>query len=121
MGSSFPQKGEVMDKHSPGGTYSARVIEVIETTACRGAGTKEDMARIVIQYWDFKGNLLAENDPENSPAILSAASTKDLCNELTRREAVQRFDVEPYKPYTITVGSEVSTESGPAIIFKVWD
>ncbi len=47
----------------PRGTDSARVIQVIVTTAIRGAGTEKDMCRPVMQYWDFEGNLLAENDP----------------------------------------------------------
>lgn len=44
------------------GTDSARVVQVIETKALRGAGTEEDMCRVVTQYWDFEGNLLAERD-----------------------------------------------------------
>lgn len=47
----------------PRGTDSARVIQVIETKSIRGTGTNEDLCRIVTQYWDFEGNLLAENDP----------------------------------------------------------
>lgn len=46
----------------PRGTDSARVIQVIETKSIRGTGTEDDLCREVIQYWDFKGNLLAEND-----------------------------------------------------------
>ncbi len=46
----------------PRGTDSARVVQVIETKALRGAGTEEDMCRPVTQYWDFEGNLLAERD-----------------------------------------------------------
>lgn len=46
----------------PRGTDSARVIQVIETTALRGEGTTEDKCREVKQYWDFNGNFLAEND-----------------------------------------------------------
>lgn len=46
----------------PKGTNSARVIQVIETRSIRGRGTEGDMCREVIQYWDFDGNLLAEND-----------------------------------------------------------
>lgn len=45
------------------GTDSARVISVIETQALRGNGKEEDKCRIVTQYWDFDGELLAENDP----------------------------------------------------------
>lgn len=44
------------------GTDSAKVIEVIVTTAMRGSGTDEDPCRIITQYWDFDGKLLAEND-----------------------------------------------------------
>lgn len=47
----------------PRGIDSAKVIQVIETTALRGEGTKDDMCRSVTQYWDFEGNMLAENDP----------------------------------------------------------
>lgn len=47
----------------PRGTDSARVTQVIETTALRGEGTNNDLCRIVTQYWDFEGNLLAESDP----------------------------------------------------------
>ena len=47
----------------PRGTDGARVIRVIDTVALRGEGTEKDKCRQVKQYWDFKGNLLAENDP----------------------------------------------------------
>lgn len=47
----------------PRGTDTAKVIQVIETKSLRGIGTQEDMCRIVTQYWDFKGNMLAEDDP----------------------------------------------------------
>lgn len=38
------------------------MIEVIHTKATRGEGTKENPVRIVHQYWDKDGKLLAEND-----------------------------------------------------------
>lgn len=47
----------------PRGTDSAKVMQVIETKTLRGSGTHEDLCREVKQYWDFDGNLLAENDP----------------------------------------------------------
>ena len=47
----------------PRGVDNARIIQVIETTALRGAGTAEDKCREVKQYWDFEGKLLAEFDP----------------------------------------------------------
>lgn len=47
----------------PRGTDSAKVIQVIETKALRGEGSEVDMCRIVTQYWNFDGKLLAENDP----------------------------------------------------------
>ncbi|WP_069997776.1 carboxypeptidase [Cellulosilyticum sp. I15G10I2] len=47
----------------PKGTDSVRVLQVIETRSCRGKGIEEDPYRVVIQYWDFEGNMLAEKDP----------------------------------------------------------
>lgn len=47
------------------GCDHAKVIQVIETQAVRGVGTEEDPVRTVIQYWDFDGNCLAENDPND--------------------------------------------------------
>lgn len=56
----------------PDGTKSAKVIQVIETKAKRGLGTKKDPVRIVTQYWDLDGNFLAEAD--NDPQYLSERS-----------------------------------------------
>lgn len=47
------------------GTSSAKVIQVIETKAKRGLGTEKDPVREITQYWDFKGNFLAESDVEH--------------------------------------------------------
>lgn len=44
------------------GTDSARVIRVIETQSLKGEGTPINPCRIVKQYWDFDGVLLAEKD-----------------------------------------------------------
>lgn len=49
----------------PEGTKSAKVIQVIETTAKRGLGTEKDPVRVVTQYWDLDGNFLAEMDVEH--------------------------------------------------------
>ena len=50
----------------PRGTDKAKIITVIETQSLRGLGTTEDPCRIVKQYWDFKGELLAEFDCEKT-------------------------------------------------------
>lgn len=47
----------------PRGTDSAKVIQVIVTSAISGRGVESDPVREVFQYWDFDGNLLAINDP----------------------------------------------------------
>lgn len=47
----------------PRGTDSAKIIQVIVTEALKGKGSDNDPCRIVTQYWDFDGKLLAENDP----------------------------------------------------------
>lgn len=51
------------------GPESVRVISVIEVKANRGLGIEKDPVRMVTQYWDMKGNLLAERDPD--PQLLS--------------------------------------------------
>lgn len=52
------------------GTASAKVIRVIETTAKRGSGTEKDPVRMVTQYWDLEGKLLAESDMEHDAVLL---------------------------------------------------
>lgn len=51
-----------METARPRGTDNAKVIKVIQTKSLLGRGTKEDPVRFIYQYWDFKGNLLAEKD-----------------------------------------------------------
>lgn len=51
------------------GPKSVRVISVIEVKANRGLGIEKDPVRVVTQYWDMNGNLLAERDPD--PQLLS--------------------------------------------------
>jgi len=47
----------------PRGTDEAKVIQVIQTKSILGSGnTNEDPVRLIYQYWDFDGNLLAEHD-----------------------------------------------------------
>lgn len=46
----------------PRGTDKAKVIKIIRTESIIGIGTKEDPVRLIYQYWDFKGNLLAKHD-----------------------------------------------------------
>lgn len=53
-----PEK-ELVSAIVPRGTEEACVIQVIRTKSLVGAGTPEDISKIVIQYWDFEGNLLA--------------------------------------------------------------
>ncbi len=52
---------DVKETARPRGTDSARVIQVIETTALVGCGTEDDPVRIVRQIWDFDGNQLAQS------------------------------------------------------------
>lgn len=52
---------------------------------------------------------------------LSKVSTKELVEELQRREAVEAVAAAPYEDYRITVGERDITDTGPAIILRVWD
>lgn len=74
----------------PRGTDSAQVIQVIKTESMRGEGTQEDLCRIVTQYWDFDGNLLAENDPcaEENKKIIPDTGNPDNQGDIHCREVV---------------------------------
>ena len=53
---------------------------------------------------------------------LKNVSTKELVEELAKREAVEKIVVEPYQPCTITVGEKmVWDEGGPVVILRIWD
>lgn len=53
------EEKKLVSEVRPRGTDEACVIQVIRTKSLVGAGTPEDISKIVIQYWDFEGNLLA--------------------------------------------------------------
>lgn len=46
---------------------TVKVIEVVETTLTRRGNGETNPIRVITQYWDRDGNLLAEEDP--SPDI----------------------------------------------------
>ena len=52
---------------------------------------------------------------------LSTVPTCELVEEIRKREGVASVNVEPYEPYSITVGEKTETEKGPAIILTVID
>lgn len=52
----------------------ARIIQVIEVKTIIGDGTKENPVRVLFQYWDVKGNMLATYDSlEDSNSAASSA------------------------------------------------
>lgn len=52
---------------------------------------------------------------------LKNVSTKKLVEELATREAVEKIVVEPYEPYSITVGDQKISDGGPVVILRIWD
>ena len=46
----------------PRGTDAVEIMKVIRTTSIIGYGTEKDPVRLIYQYWDFEGNMLASND-----------------------------------------------------------
>ena len=54
----------------PRGTDKAEVMKIIRTTSLLGLGTEEDPARLIYQYWDFKGNLLASHNTLKNNEII---------------------------------------------------
>lgn len=51
----------------------------------------------------------------------SKVSTKDLVEELSKREEVEKIIVEPYKPYEIVTENRRMTEEGPVVLLRIWD
>lgn len=52
---------------------------------------------------------------------LTDFSTKELVEELSKREAVEKIIVEPYEKYSITVGEQKINDKGPVVILRIWD
>ena len=52
---------------------------------------------------------------------LSKASTRELVDELSKREAVETICVKPYEKYVIEANGEKLADEGPAVILRVWD
>lgn len=52
---------------------------------------------------------------------LKNATTKELAEELSKREAVEMITVEPYEEYSITAGEHKINEAGPVVILRIWD
>lgn len=52
---------------------------------------------------------------------LSKVSTAQLVEELAKREAVEKMTVEPYQDYKITIGDNELTDSGSAVLLRIWD
>jgi hypothetical protein len=45
--------------------HSVEVVSLIKITMSRGKGTEQDIARQVIQYWNYNNELVFEVDPLN--------------------------------------------------------
>lgn len=52
---------------------------------------------------------------------LSAVPTCELVEELRKREGVDSVNVEPYEPYSITIGDKTESEQGPAVLLVIID
>lgn len=52
---------------------------------------------------------------------LSKVSTRELVEELRKREAVEAFTAAPYEDYCIAAGGREVADTGPAVILLVWD
>ena len=52
---------------------------------------------------------------------LSKISTADLVQELSKREGVEEFMLEPYQQIKIVVGDKTHIDYGPAVILKIQD
>ena len=118
----------VNNPKEPRGTYSALAI---------GMKLKDDkeMLKVLKQYKTV--NSLAKSNNQNSEtnnvtnsgsqmymdivSDLSMVSTAQLVKELSKREAVQKLNVEPYQSYKIKIGRRRIAGTGPIVILRIWD
>lgn len=112
----------------PKSTYSALSI---------GMKLKDDreILKVLKQYKAV--NSLAKSNNQNSEtnsdtdlgsqmyrdivSDLSVVSTAQLVKELSKREAVQKLNVEPYQSYKIKIGRRRISGTGPVAFLRVWD
>lgn len=52
---------------------------------------------------------------------LKNVSTAELVRELSNRDGVEKITVKPYQPYQIIVGEQKISDSGLAVLLRVWD
>ena len=118
----------VNNPKEPRGTYSALAI---------GMKLKDDkeILKALKQYKTV--NSLAKSNNQNSEtnnitnsgsqmymdivSDLSMVSTAQLVKELSKRETVQKLNVEPYQSYKIKIGRHRISGTGPVVILRVWD
>lgn len=118
----------VNNPKEPRGTYSALAI---------GMKLKDDreILNVLKQYKTV--NSLAKSNNQNSGtnsvtdlgsqmyrdivSDLSMVSTARLVKELSKREAVQKLNVEPYQSYKIKIGRRRIAGTGPVVVLRVWD
>lgn len=118
----------VNNPKEPRGTYSALAI---------GIKLKDDreILKVLKQYKTV--NSLAKSNNQNSEtnsvtnigpqmyrdivSDLSMVSTAQLVKELSKREAVQKLNIEPYQSYKIKIGRRRISGTGPVVILRICD
>ena len=118
----------VNNPKEPRSTYSALAI---------GMKLKDDKEILKVMKQFKTVNSLAKSNNQNSEtnsvtdlgsqmyreivSDLSMVSTAQLVKELSKREAVQKLNVEPYQSYKIKIGRHRISGTGPVVILRVWD
>lgn len=52
---------------------------------------------------------------------LTKASTVELVEELSKREAVEKILIKPYENYSIEANGEKIEDEGPIVILRIFD
>ena len=118
----------VNNPKEPRGTYSALAI---------GMKLKDDreILKVLKQYKTVNSLAISNNQNSETNSVtnlgsqmymdivsdLSMVSTAQLVKELSKREAVQKLNVEPYQSYKIKIGRHRISGTGPVVILRIWD
>ena len=118
----------VNNPKEPRGTYSALAI---------GMKLKDDkeILKVLKRYTTVNSLAISNNQNSETNSVtnlgsqmymdivsdLSMVSTAQLVKELSKREAVQKLNVEPYQSYKFKIGRRKISGTGPVVILRVWD
>ena len=103
---------------------NVKIVPMVTVEAKVGDGTENNPVRIVTQYWNTDGEMVAEKDPVTQLATgsdsangLEHISTKELVKELQKREGIGVKRVKPFEDVAMTINGEPKCD----VMLVIWN